>query len=278
MLNEQPKELVELIEQIMLNESIVVNGNELIAYCFVVAEEYTKMPAFDESEMWRWEAMVAHNEKLLPMVLSKVKVEYVEDDPYPSMKAMMYDMIVNRRMKIYKSGEGSYHPGIKPQENDQLRTVHDYFGHFSKNAKNFKAFLEKNGIKDGKDGKIAEYRFSGNNFTVRGEMNAYLTHAKLAPEAAKPALFQEIVGQICTYFTTGDYTSNKVGVLKGVDIKNIGRFTDQSLEKRKQKYMRDLEDENVRVIKTEIGTIPKTEINYGMLSRGEAQTYRKSLT
>lgn len=274
MLNE-PKELVELIESILLNESISVNGDELIAYCFVVAELYTKLPEFDESEMWRWEAMVSHNEKLLPKVLSKVKVEYVTDDPYPNMKAMMYDMIVNRRMKIYKSGEGSVHPGIQPQDNDQLRTVHDYFGHFSKNAKQFKEFLASNGITDGKDGKINEFRFSGNNFTVRGEMNAYLTHAKIAPPDTHPALYTEIIGQICTYFTTGDYTVNKVGVIKGIDYKNIGKFTDPKLEKRKQDYMKQLADPQVKTIKTGVGNVEKSDIKYGMLSRGSAITHEK---
>jgi len=276
MLTNQPKDLVNLIEQILLTESISVNGNELIAYCFVLAEEYKKLPEFDESEMWRWNEMLSHNEKMLPKVLSKVKIEYVADDPYPNMKAMMYDMTVNRRMKIFASDGEGYKHGISPKENDKFRAIHDYIGHFSKNAKAFKEFLEKNGIKDGKDGRIAEYRFSGNNFTVRGEMNAYLTHAKLATEGAKAALFTEIVGQIATYFTTGNYTDNKVAVMKGVDFKNIGKFTDPKLEKRKQEYVRQLEDDNVSVIKTDVGNVIKSEINYGMLSRGEAATHRKT--
>jgi len=64
--------------------------------------------------------------------------------------------------------------------------------------------------------------------------------------------------------------------MKGVDFKNIGKFTDPKLEKRKQEYVRQLEDDNVSVIKTDVGNVIKSEINYGMLSRGEAATHRKT--
>lgn len=65
-------------------------------------------------------------------------------------------------------------------------------------------------------------------------------------------------------------------MLKGVDIKNVGRFTDPKLEKKKQEYIKQLKDPDVKVIKTGVGNVIKSEINYGMLSRGEAATHRKS--
>lgn len=270
-----------LIEDI-LNEGIVASGNELLAYIMVVAEEYHKLPKFDENEMYRWELMVAHNNKVLPHIMSGVKVEFTGDDPYKNQREMMYDMIVNKRMKIYATiddddaQEGS-HPGISNADNSVFRAVHDFLGHYAPNVKEVTKYIKDNNIKDVDDSKFKSFRFKRNSFTVRGEMGTYVSHSKMSPPKAIPAMFTEIVGQICTYFVTGDFTENKVAVIDGVDFKNVGKFSDHSMERRKQNYQKQLEDDNIKSIDIDVpnARIDKGNIRWGLISHGEGKKRKK---
>lgn len=241
------------LEQI-LTEGVVAHGNELLAYVIVVAEEYAYLPKVRPSDLKHWEALISHNNKMLPRIMSDVDVVFTTEDPYKNQREMMYDIIVNKRMKIYAttddgSQEGA-HPGMSADDNNILRAVHDYLAHYGPNAQWFKHFLKTNNIKDVKSKKLKTVRFQRNSFTVRGEMNTFVTHAKLAPKSAAPALFTEIVGQICTYFVTNNYTENKAAVMHGIDYQNIGRFTDITLENRKLEYKAMLDDPEIKTIKT----------------------------
>lgn len=265
-------------EQI-LNEGVIVHGNELVAYAMVVAEEYHFLPERREQDIRHWEAMVSGNETMLTRIMSDVEITWSTNDPYPNQRELMFDILVNKRARIYGTqDDGSQvgsHPGITNQDNNVLRAVHDYLTHWGPNAGKFKEYVKKNDIKDITDKKFKALRFSRNSFTVRGEMNAYLTHSKVAPRLAIPALFTEVVGQICVYFVTGDYTVNKASVMHGIDFQNIGRFTDPDLEKRKQQYLTMLNDKDVELIHTRIPgvTIHKSKIRWKLLSRGEGMTH-----
>jgi hypothetical protein len=87
--------------------------------------------------------------------------------------------------------------------------------------------------------------------------------------------FTEIVGQICTYFVTGNYTDNKVAIMHGIDFDNIGKFTDEELNNRKMRYKRLLDDDSVDKFKTKIGIFDKSKIRWNLLSRGEGQKRKK---
>lgn len=257
----------------VLNESIVTNGNDFVAYCIVVAEEYRELPTYDEDVASLWKEVASHNEKMLGKIMKKVDIQYTSRDPYKNQKEMMYDIIVNNRMKIFKTPSDDDHPGLTGVENDILRAVHDFVGHHLPNEKEFAKMLAKDNYE--KTPNYKDYRFSKNSFTVRGEINTYLTHTKLLPKRLKPVFFTEIVGQICTYFTTGDYTDNKVAIMKGIDFDNIGKFTDNELSNRKARYKQILDDDSVEKFKTKLGAFDKSNIKWNLLSRGEGQKRKK---
>ena len=265
----------QLFENIDLMEAIEENGNGLVAYCIVVAEEYTKMPAMDPNALDLWLRVITHNEKMLKRILKSVDIEFTDEDPYRTQKDMMYDIIKNKRLKIFKTPNDDAHPGMSARDNDIFRAVHDFLGHHLPNVKDFTQFLSKNKNMTKDDEAYKQFRFARNNFTVRGEMNTYISHGKLLPEELRPVLFTEIVGQICTYFVTGNYTVNKVGVMKGIDFKRIGLFTDSELSKRKEEYRKLLDDDSVKEFKTQLGTFNKETIKWNLLSRGEGQKNKR---
>lgn len=258
-----------------LNESIKVANEDLAAYCLVIAEEYTRMPMLDKSVLHKWTDVIKHNEKMLKRILSGVEIIFTTEDPYPNQRMMMYDIMVNKKMKIFKTPSDDSHVGMSAKENDILRAVHDFLGHYKPIESAFKKFMEKNKIKSTGDVAFQKLRFNRNSFTVRGEMNTYISHGKLLPDDLKPVLFTEIVGQISTYFATGDFTDNKVGVIRGVDFKDIGFFTDAKLEKRMARYSELLKDDSVDEIPTKMGKIKKSSLRWNLLSRGTGQIKSK---
>ena len=55
----------------------------------------------------------------------------------------------------------------------------------------------------------------------------------MMPTAALPALFTEIIGQVCYQTSKGSFPVQKVAILKGFDYKNIGRVEGYQIEKKK---------------------------------------------
>lgn len=261
------------INDILLKEAIETHGNDFVAYCIVVAEEFKELPKLDKDALSLWEEVALHNEKMLSKIFKQVSIEYTNKDPYKNQKDMMYDIIVNRRMRIFKTESDDDHPGLSAVENDILRAVHDFIGHHLPNEKEFAQFLSKNNFN--KTPEYKDFRFSRNNFTVRGEMNTYLTHTKLLPKRLKPVFFTEIVGQICTYFVTGHYTENKVAIMQGIDFDKVGKFTSTELNNRKERYREMLDDSGIEKFHTKIGDFSKDSIRWNLLSRGEGQKRKK---
>jgi len=262
-------------------EAVVANGNDLIAYIIVVAEEYAKLMKYNPDEAYRWDALAETDENFLKKILSKVNIEFTSDDPYPNQREMMYDIFHNNNLKIYstledESQEGS-HPAISNKQNDKLRAVHDFMGHYLPNVKMFRKYIKQHNIKSPDDEMFKKLRFGSHSFTVRGEMNTFLSHAKTMPPEAVPALFTEIIGQICTYFVTGNYTENKADIMEGVDFKNIGNFTSPELNARKKHYSDLLSNPNVESFETKLPGHPiiKDEIRWNLISHGEGVTHKR---
>jgi hypothetical protein len=74
--------------------------------------------------------------------------------------------------------------GCRFVHNDLLRAVHDFFGH----------------------------SMFGDSFSLRGELRAGYTHFQMYPPAAHPALFNELVAQIC-WFYAGPHLETPDGVI-----------------------------------------------------------------
>lgn len=255
----------------ILSEGVVVHGVSLAAYAYVVAEEYSKLPTFQSDQAYRWVSLAAHDDLMMSRIASDVAIELVDDDPYKTMQEMAFDIFKNKRMKVYRTKvddnqEGS-HPQFSPEENNTFRAVHDIIGHYGPNAKAVAKYIIDNNITDEADTKLKGMKFNRNKFSVRGEINTYVTHSVLLPREAIPALYTEVVGQICTYFTTNNFAMNKVAVFNGVDFKNIGRFTDIELTKRMNRYIELLNDPEVDSFDLQ-GldiTVTKSKIRWGLL-------------
>lgn len=252
----------------VLREGVEVHGIKLFAYAITVAELYDALPDFDPEAIPSWTALIESNEKLAKVILGKINVEYVKDDPYKSFNALLKDVLVNKHLAVFKTAD-STHPGMSAKQNDLFRALHDALAHAGSNSQEFYAHL----LKQQSDSSVGNYKpLWGGSFTVRGEMNAYLAHAKLAPRAAIPALFTEVVGQICVYFATGDYTRNKAAIIEGADFFNVGQCSGHAAERMEEIY-RQFMDRNVTTIETRIPgiLIKKSEIRWALLSKGTGE-------
>jgi len=160
----------------------------------IVAKAYIARPAYQADVAYSWRALAAYNAHMFRQIQTRVRVEFVPQDPYGgNYQAMVSDIRNNRRLQVW-TGE-SQHRVWTPEENWQFRAVHDYMIHFS----------------------------GEHSFTLRGEMSAYNRHVKTAPPAARLALFTEVVGQVCTYLYLGKFPPQKIAQLYGFDYINVGR-------------------------------------------------------
>lgn len=92
-----------------------------------------------------------------------MKFEVSDTDPYDSPQAMAHDVEHNRRIKVLSTAATGGHAIWDNETNDRFRAVHDVFGHA--------------GV--------------GRDFSRNGEEGAYVSHAQMFSEHARPALASE---------------------------------------------------------------------------------------
>jgi hypothetical protein len=185
------------------NEKLVlVNYDE---YAKLVADAYEAAPEYDEKILPSYKVLIDHAvNKLYPQILGKgIDIQFVENDPYTDRDQMADDVKSNGVLKISKLFND--HPVFTAEENLKFRAVHDYYTHIVCNQ----------------------------DFGLKGELKAYNTHARLAPPAALPALFTEVVGQACYAIDRGQvddkgdfvpaFGDQKVAELPGFDYREVGK-------------------------------------------------------
>jgi hypothetical protein len=152
-------------------------------------------PDFQREAVPSWKALAEHNANMFGQIQSRIRIEFSQKEPYGGdYNAMVDDIRRNRRLVVW-TGE-SDHGVWTPKQNWQFRAVHDYMTHFG----------------------------GEHSFTLRGEMGAYNRHLKTVPPLARPALFTEIVGQVCTYFYLGGkFAPQKIAFLYGFDFVDVGK-------------------------------------------------------
>jgi hypothetical protein len=207
------------------------------AFILTVAEAYDAAPNYDPKAEQCWKALMINTQMVLFKRLqgTGIKVILSEADPYKdsdttsAIKFMLYDMIMNKTLRVY-TGFSNAHPTFTEEQNIIFRAVHDFFTHGSLRKK----FLE--GLKlAAKKSKITNWpmindagpllnlvSLPSHAFTPRGEFNATSSHIRLAPKLAAPAIFTEVVGQVCYNEVVGRFPVQKVAILKGFDYQNIG--------------------------------------------------------
>ena len=167
-------------------------GAETLAFARAVADAYEAAPLFDEAAIPSYEALAKSLEKTYKQILSKVRVEFVEGQPYADEKEM--SDAVKKSGVLYISTDFNVHPFFTPEQNLKFRAVHDWYTHIA----------------------------TGSEFSQRGEIKSYNAQAKVTPRAALPALFTEVVGQAMYATFHGNFPEQKVAILKGFDYYNVG--------------------------------------------------------
>jgi len=193
------KQILENWRKFILNEKLSLkpgpNGWDL--YGELVTRAYEKAPKFDPSAVSSFEAMEPFTNKMFKRIQSKVKIQFVDDDPYSDDEHMRQEVKKSGILKIWKGG--TEHPVFDRELNLKLRAVHDWMAHIQPSG------------------------FSGTGFDQKGEIQAYNAHIKTVPPKAVPALFTEVVGQASHFLNRGYFPEQKIAFLEGFDYFNIGK-------------------------------------------------------
>ncbi len=168
-------------------------------FCKVVADVYDASPLRTPEAEQSYGVLKNAVKRFFRLISSKVRVEFVDGDPYKSAEEMIDQVKRDKVLKVMKD-YSSDHPVFTEEENWMFRAVHDWFSHI----------------------------LAKQPFTQKGEMRAYNTHAKMFPPDALPALFTEIIGQACYATTYGKFPTQKVVILPGFDYKNPGKILDRA--------------------------------------------------
>jgi len=184
-----------------LQEKMVLSNYK--KYCELVADAYDELPDYDPEAVASYKALISHIEKMYQRMLSKVKVEFVPGQPYNSQKEMSEEVKKTGVLKI--STDYNQHDVFTPEQNLKFRAVHDYIVHILANV----------------------------DFSDKGEVAAFNAHAKLLPKKAIPAAFTEIVGQACYANARGSFPKQKIALMPGFDLRDVGQVKGHDIEKKK---------------------------------------------
>ena len=183
----------ELNEKLMLKPG--PNGWDL--YAKLVGDAYMAAPKFEQRAVKHYQDLVPFINNMYKKVRSQVEIQLVDYHPYEDANDLRTSVKKTGILKV--ATIDSEHDIFDLKTNIKFRAVHDYMSH------------------------IQAIGSKGTEFTLRGELAAYNAHLKTVPPSAYPALFTEVVGQVCAYHTRGGvFQEQKICLLDGFDYVNIG--------------------------------------------------------
>tara|TARA_R110000824_G_scaffold125711_7_gene284959 strand:+ start:6536 stop:7177 length:642 start_codon:yes stop_codon:yes gene_type:complete len=187
------------IEEQTINEKMMLkpgpNGWDL--YAKIVGEAYLSAPKFEQRAVSHFKAMVPFIDKMFDRISSRVDIQFVDYHPYENAQQMRDE--VNKDGILRIATVDAEHDIFDETTNAKFRAIHDYMSH------------------------IQAIGSRGTPFTLKGELTAYNTHIKTTPKEAIPALFTEVVGQVCAnHYQGGVFAEQKICLLDGFDYINIG--------------------------------------------------------
>ena len=166
-------------------------------YRDLVAEAYMKAPKFEQRAVPHFQAIIPFLEKMFKRIQSRVDVEFVDYHAYDTAEELRQDVRQNGVMKI--ATIDAEHDIFDELTNAKFRAIHDYMAH------------------------VQAIGSRGTEFGLVGELQAYNVHLKTLPPKAAPALFTEVIGQVCAKEATGKFQEQKICLLDGFDYFNVGR-------------------------------------------------------
>jgi hypothetical protein len=210
---------VKLFEDFISEKLVLKDYSE---YIKLVAKSYMDAPDYDPKAAKYWKNLNKSNYDWFKRLTTKVDVIFVTDNksdvgsikifkehpiiyleggqPYNTQREMKQDVERNKVLQI--SLDYSDHPILGVKDNIVFRSVHDYIVHI-----------------------LGNHSFSG-----KGEIASYNLHAKLAPKEVLPALFTEVVGQASFFLTYGYFPKQKIAVLDGFDLENVGHVKGYNIQ------------------------------------------------
>jgi len=188
-------EEVENQEEIYLDEKLSLkparNGWKL--YSQLVAAAYDAAPMEDLSSRSSYDALEDFINKFFERMSGKYTIDFVDYHPYSSATEMK-NRVAEEGVLLVSTADDE-HPVFSPETNAKFRAFHDLTGHIQRGLK----------------------------FSLKHEIATYNSHLKLVPPAAVPALFTEVVGQICCFYNSGKSNcEQKAVLLQGFDYFNVG--------------------------------------------------------
>jgi len=190
-------------------------------YAQLVGKAYMNASALEPRAIPHYKALVPFIEKMFKQIQSRVKIEFVDYHPYEDAGELRKDVKETGVLKI--ATIDSEHPVFSPEVNWKFRAIHDYMAH------------------------VQAIGSRGTEFSLRGEIAAYNVHLKTVPKKAIPALFTEVIGQVCAYYYLGGRfpDKQKIAILDGFDYINIGKVEGLDIKNKK------LNEDDIEEIKLE---------------------------
>jgi hypothetical protein len=188
----------------------VERGEELKGwdkYAQLVAMAYRGAPDVSEAGEEAFTALMSHIDKNFRRIASRVDVKFVDGQPYDNADQMKQR--VNDEGVLYISKDFNQAGFFGEERNLYFRALHDWIAHLKATA-------------DPK--KITQFGF-------KGEMQAYNEHANFIGKNAKalPALFIEVVGQVCHVTHYGDFPDQKIATLPQFSHTKLGAVDGYSI-------------------------------------------------
>ena len=192
----------ELDESLMLKKG--KNGWWL--YSQLVAEAYKTAPDMSKELQPLYVKLGKWLEGEFGRISTRVKFEFVPEHPYSSAKELRQRVADEGVM--YVSTIDATHPVWIGEQgliwNTMFRAWHDWQGHIEKKK----------------------------GFRLRDEIGAYNAHAKMVPQDCVPALFTEVVGQICCFYQSDKGNCpQKATILNDFDFFKVGALTKKGEER-----------------------------------------------
>jgi len=197
-----------------VDERMSLKGNYK-AYAKLVADAYDARPVRDSAAGASYAALIQHAKKMFKQIQSRVKVvfsgesadEYelgVSGGPYKDAADMTRRVRETGVLLVNTDFSENLVSGWTPRENWIFRAVHDYVIHIG----------------------------GHHDFSLNGELATFNRHAKIAPKAALPALFSEVVGQVAYAIVRKKFPNpQKACILYGFDYVNIGIYDAEEYER-----------------------------------------------
>ena len=198
------KLLLENWRKFLLDEKKMLKPGEngWSLYSKLVAQAYMDAPVFEERAVDSFRAMEPFIHTMFKRISANVDFQFVDYHAYDTAQEVRDDVFNNGVMKVATIDFNPEEHIFDTETNTKFRAVHDYMSH------------------------VQALGSKGTEFTLMGEITAYNVHLKTLSPKAWPALFTEIIGQVCTFYALdGKFGPQKICLLPQFDYERIGALS-----------------------------------------------------